>query len=68
LVVAIVQATDYALRYAVNNFKLEDNGGVPPLIIFYQQSMRKRQFWYQRMLWAAGWLRRFLQAATLKQG
>jgi hypothetical protein len=44
------------------NFKLEDNGTYPPLIIFYQRAVLPSLFRHQRTLLAAGWLRRFLQA------
>jgi hypothetical protein len=44
LVVAIAQAIDSVLGIAADNFKLEDNGLVPPLIIFYRQRLQKRLF------------------------
>jgi hypothetical protein len=41
---------------------LEDNGEVPPLIIFYQCSLQERLFGILRLVWVAGLLRFIPQA------
>ena len=66
LVVAIVQAIDFSLGMTANNFKLEDNRQVPPLIIFYQQAPLNRRLYEKSLIYAACWLRRFLQVPYIK--
>jgi hypothetical protein len=65
--VVAVQATDYALRLAADNFKLEDNGERPPLIIFYQWALQAIAFDVLCLVLVACWLKRFLQAEHAKQ-
>jgi hypothetical protein len=47
---------------------LEDNGWVPPLIIFYQQTPQNALFHVQRLGHIAYWLWAILQAEQTKRG
>jgi hypothetical protein len=57
----------HATYKRVINFKLEDDGEAPPLIIFYQQAMQKRRFYVRGLDCAAYWLWAFLQVLQAKQ-
>jgi hypothetical protein len=55
------QAIDSPLDVAANNFKLEDNGALSPLIIFYQWALQKRLIGVQRLRHIVDWFWGFSQ-------
>jgi hypothetical protein len=65
LVVGIAQAVPW-LSGVPLNFKLNVNGTMPALIIFYQRRLHIGLFWILHLRLVACWLRRFLQVDKCK--